>query len=45
MALWRVKGMVQIVKEGSPGELKIQEPGSEDVSVLSRLDILLLEFV
>ena len=37
--------MVQTVKVGSPGELKSQEPGSEDVSVLSRLDTLLLEFV
>jgi len=45
MPLWRVKGMVQTVKLGSPGELKIQEPGSEDVSVLSRLGTLLLEFV
>ena len=44
MPLWRVKGMVQMVKVGSPGELKIQETGSKDVSVLSRLDTLLLEF-
>ena len=37
--------MVQTVKLGSPGELKIQETGSKDVSVLSRLGSLLLDFV
>ena len=45
MPLWRVKGMVQTVKLGSPGELKIQETVSKDVSVLSRLGSLLLDFV